>query len=393
MGSRVGRCLFLIAAVMIHDSGRALADEQQLAGQLRAIRAVAAEGRGNQEAARAIKGLTQSPARAIPAILAGFDGANPLAANYLRSAVEAIAQRELKAGKTLPVKELEAFIRDTKHDPRGRRLGFELLAGVDPTATERLIPGMLEDPGTEFRRDAVARFIDEGKKLLAAEKPADARPIFSKALAAARDDDQVQALKKALEGLGEKVDLQRHFGFVPQWRLVAPFDNSAGKGLAAVYPPEMSIDPTAEYAGKEEKKIGWVAHATDNEYGIVDLAKVLGPFKGSVAYAVAEFESDEPRAVDLRLGTPNSWKLWLNGALVFSREEYHRGMSLDQYKMPVKLKRGKNIILLKICQNEQTEDWAQRWQFQLRVCDGTGTAILSADRKREKPAVEASGGS
>jgi hypothetical protein len=66
--------------------------------------------------------------------------------------------------------------------------------------------------------------------------------------------------------------------------------------------------------------------------------------------------------------------------LVFAREEYHRGMNLDQYRMRGKLKAGKNVILIKICQNEQTEDWAQRWQFQFRVVDATGTAVLSTDR-------------
>jgi hypothetical protein len=33
--------------------------------------------------------------------------------------------------------------------------------------------------------------------------------------------------------------------------------------------------------------------------------------------------------------------------------------------------------LLKICQNEQTEEWAQNWAFQFRVCDAIGTAVLA----------------
>ena len=50
------------------------------------------------------------------------------------------------------------------------------------------------------------------------------------------------------------------------------------------------------------------------------------------------------------------------------------------------LRKGKNVILLKVCQNEQTDAWAQNWQFQLRICDPVGTAILAADRSA---AVEA----
>ena len=52
---------------------------------------------------------------------------------------------------------LDEFVRDTRHDPRGRRLAYELIAKVDPSAPDRIIPGMLDDPSVEFRRDAVAR--------------------------------------------------------------------------------------------------------------------------------------------------------------------------------------------------------------------------------------------
>jgi hypothetical protein len=53
-------------------------------------------------------------------------------------------------------------------------------------------------------------------------------------------------------------------------------------------------------------------------------------------------------------------------------------MELDQFRVQAHMKAGKNRILLKVCQNEQTEDWAQTWRFQLRVCDAAGTAVLPA---------------
>jgi hypothetical protein len=383
---RIGLCgivfVFLVPAVAL------AAPPDELAGSLDAIRAVAAEGNGNKEAGLAWRALVKNRGQALPEILAAFDDANPLAANYLRSAVETIAQRELEAGGKLPAAELEKFVRDTNRDPRGRRLAYELLVGVDPTAPDRLIPRMLHDSGVAFRRDAVARRTEQAPLRLAAGEKEEARKLLVEALSGARDDDQVQAIKKQLEELGEKVDLPRHFGFLMNWRLVAPFDNTGNKGLAAVYPPEKNLDLTAAYEGKEEKKIVWVEHTTADENGVVDLAKALGPFKGSVAYATTEFQSEARHPVEFRLGTPNSWKVWLNGDLIFAREEYHRGMSLDQYRMRGTLKPGKNIILIKVCQNEQKEDWAQRWQFQFRVCDSVGTAILSADRggKRAEPA-------
>jgi hypothetical protein len=93
---------------------------------------------------------------------------------------------------------------------------------------------------------------------------------------------------------------------------------------------------------------------------------------------LTKFNSDKNQTVDLRLGTPNAWKLWVNGELLFAREEYHRGTKLDQYRVAAKLKAGENLILLKVCQNEQNDDWAQKYQFQLRGADPAGSAILPA---------------
>jgi hypothetical protein len=100
--------------------------------------------------------------------------------------------------------------------------------------------------------------------------------------------------------------------------------------------------------------------------------------KEVTGYAYTEFDSAEERDAQIRLGCKNGWKVWLNGELLFARDEYHRGAKLDQYKLPVRLKKGKNAILVKLCQNEQTEQWTVEWQFQLRVCDATGTAIAEA---------------
>jgi hypothetical protein len=58
-------------------------------------------------------------------------------------------------------------------------------------------------------------------------------------------------------------------------------------------------------------------------------------------------------------------------------------MDVDQYIYRGELKPGKNLILVKVLQNEQTESWAQNWQFQLRVCDAIGTAVLPADATNE----------
>jgi hypothetical protein len=48
---------------------------------------------------------------------------------------------------------------------------------------------------------------------------------------------------------------------------------------------------------------------------------------------------------------------------------------MDQYAATGMLRAGRNELLIKVCQNEQTEEWAQEWSFHARVCDKAGTAV------------------
>ena len=347
---------------------------------LRTIKTVGKQAAGNEAAQTAYRQLIKSEATVLPEVLKAFDGANPLAVNWLRNAFESIADRTVKAGGRLPVAELETFIRNRKHDPRARRLAFEWLRSVDAKRAATLVPTFLLDPSAELRREAVAKLIGDSKQLDPKTQKPQLVATLRTALKGAVDDDQVKAIVKPLQKLGEKVDLQRHFGFLTEWHITGPFDNKGGKGFAAAYPPEKqpaAANLKAEYEG-QLGKVKWEPVETKDPYGIVDIGKSLKNYKGSAMYAVTEFHAERPRDVQFRLGTPNSWKLWVNGRLLFAREEYHRGMAIDQYRVTAKLNPGRNVVLLKILQNEQEEDWAQRYRYQIRVCDGAGSAILPA---------------
>ena len=109
-------------------------------------------------------------------------------------------------------------------------------------------------------------------------------------------------------------------------------------------------------------------------------AKVIKPYKGVVMYCTTTFESRSARAIELRLGTPNAWKIWVNDKLVFGRDEYHRGTRIDHYQLNANFKKGRNTILIKLCQDHQTQSWTKEWEFQMRVCNPTGTALLAVNR-------------
>ena len=121
--------------------------------------------------------------------------ASGIGQNWLRAAVDTIVQRTLKEGKKLPIKELNAFLANTKRIPASRRLAFELIQKASPKRAAKLVPGFIDDPAPELRRDAVALIIEDA---LAESNEKSACALYEKALYAARDVDQIEATAKAL---------------------------------------------------------------------------------------------------------------------------------------------------------------------------------------------------
>jgi hypothetical protein len=342
---------------------------------VKAIKEIGPEGAGNAEASKAWRALIESGPDALPAILTAFDGADARMINWLQTAADAIAEKELAAGRSLPADMLETFIKDTKRSGRGRKAAYDLLVQIDRKAPARLLPGLLNDPGIELRREAVAHALADAARLVEKKEGDAAADAYRKLLSSARDQDQVEEIAKQLKKFNVEVDLAAHFGFIRDWAIIAPFDNVDGIGFKTVYPPEKSVDFNSVFKGKKDAEVSWIGHSTKDPHGLVDLNKVLGKFKGATAYAITVVKSPQERPVEIRAGCITALKIFLNGEEIFAREEYHHGMEIDQHIGRAKLKAGRNEILLKVCQNEQTEPYAQLWQFQVRLCDNLGGAV------------------
>lgn len=345
------------------------------ADDIATLKAVGPGAAGAANARSASAALAKGGAKNLIPLLKSFQGSSPLASNWLRSTFEAIADAEIKSGAAIPKADLMAFVKTTSESAEARRLAYEWLLKRSPQIAEQMIPGMLLDPSPEFRRDAVERLLQQASEA----KGEAAVAVYRTALQGAVHEDHVKKIAKALRGAGDEVDIQKHFGFLNEWKIIGPFDNKDKKGYPIAYPPEESLDLQAEYDG-QLGKVNWDSIATEDDYGVVDIAEQIENYKGSLMYVTTTYTSSKDQQVQFRLGTPNAWKLWVNGELVFEREEYHRSTKMDQYKIPVSLVSGDNVVMLKVCQNEQDDSWAQKYQFQLRVSDSTGSAILSSNK-------------
>ena len=360
-------------AFMLISASPGFADEN-LARALKAVREVDVNGAGQEAAVEAMRVVNAASLEQVPEILKGMDGANRLATNWLRCAVVSIVNR----GGEPPRKAIEDYFSDTNHSHFGRLLAFELLTNGDPELARRIVPDLIDDPSLPLRSKAISAFIEKANT---ATDPIEKAGILAVALDKARDTTQVQQIAKMLSDNGVSVDLSKQFGFLDTWHLVGSFDNKDQNGFNVAYGPEKklgSIELKASYDDSLEEPATWSRHTTGHETGVVDLNEAIGKVKGATVYAYTVFDANESCLAEFRIGTPNATKIWLNGELVMENEVYHNSNSIDKFAAKVKLKKGENQILIKVCQNEQTEQWAQDWEFQLRICDETGKAIQPA---------------
>lgn len=345
-----------------------------LGESIKSLASVGREGQGNEAASAAWQQVVAAGPNALPPLLAAAGQGSAVADNWLRVAGNAIVDAAVRDKAPIPVAELEAFLRDVTRPDSARQLAFDLLKAADAGKADSIEPSLLSDPVQDLRRGAVQRLIDAAKAI---KEPEEAKTAYQQALNAVRDEDQTNFIAAELKKLGVPVDLPKHFGFIVDWKVIGPFENTERKGFDTVFPPETEQRLDAVYPGKSGD-VKWQSFVSKDEYGKLDFNKPLGMLKEVTGYAFATFDSAEAREAELRLGSKNGWKVWLNGELLFGRDEYHRGQQMDQYKLRCQLKKGANTVLVKCCQNEQKEQWTVEWEFQLRVCDRAGTAILAA---------------
>jgi putative membrane-bound dehydrogenase-like protein len=131
------------------------------------------------------------------------------------------------------------------------------------------------------------------------------------------------------------------------WHIAGPFDNGDNDaGLDKVFPPEKAVDLKAEYKGKIGK-VRWRTVKPDGT-GYVDLQAHYGKDSQQiVSYLHREIESPAEQEATVLIGTDDGAKLFVNGDLVFT-ERRHDAAIPEKHAVKVKLKKGRNQLLLKI---------------------------------------------
>lgn len=147
--------------------------------------------------------------------------------------------------------------------------------------------------------------------------------------------------------LGQKdagpLDLQ-----LGKWKIIGPFENTGGQGFAAVFPPEQTIDFSAEYPGKNGEKARWKDFELPDK--AVTSVKVFSEVNHAfmTIYLFREITTNRALELSISLGSGGPLSVWVNGEKVLS-ENVARAPAPDQTKAKLKLREGKNALLIKAC--------------------------------------------
>lgn len=153
------------------------------------------------------------------------------------------------------------------------------------------------------------------------------------------------------------------------WCIVGPFSNRDRGGFATAYPPETEGDWSQEFDGATGKVRAFdVARPGLVVLDHVDLRPLFAPGEWLVAYARIHVRSPDERPAQLRLGSDDTITGWWNHKQVIAKDVY-RAAAPDQEVIPITLRKGDNVLLLKVCQG------GGGWEFFFRITDLDGEAI------------------
>ena len=185
----------------------------------------------------------------------------------------------------------------------------------------------------------------------------------------ARQDRAVQELLESNDFRGPQAQ-----GFLQTWLLLPPLPFAAGETAAqAIDRPQLPDEASLRPRPGEQVTVGgqpWLWREHRSPKAVVDFNAVQGRVvERSVAYAVCYLESDRARdGLWLQLGSDDQAKVYLNGREVYQIRLPRTLVTLDTVG-PVGLKRGINVLLLKVV-NETGQ-----WEGCARLIDDAGRPV------------------
>ena len=214
-----------------------------------------------------------------------------------------------------------------------------------------------------------------------AAKPAEAKPAETKPVA---EKPKEAAPAPPTTGPGPHkfaANWMDEPGFITHWLIVGSFPNPGDRpdnagfnidylknyGGEAAYTPANGMEVKKD-DGTTVKWQQYISESSEIDFFSVDFLKLEPSQEDLLVYCACWLDSDSDKDVELRLGSDDGYKLWVNHKEVGVAHEY-RSMEMDQETYKVKLNKGKNLILLKVDQ-----DYGE-FEFMMRVTNAEGKEV------------------
>jgi len=161
-----------------------------------------------------------------------------------------------------------------------------------------------------------------------------------------------------VEGVKFRIDRSIFGGHITEWQVSGPYEQKGKSG------PDLFDVPFAPETGGDAK---WRPIKAGTHSGMPWLVQLDRALKGDnrVAYLRVEVNSPADRIAQLHIGSDDGVKVWLNGQVVH-KNNATRAVGVAQDKPKVRLRRGWNMIMMKITQG------GGEWSACLRVRNGKG---------------------
>lgn len=141
--------------------------------------------------------------------------------------------------------------------------------------------------------------------------------------------------------------------FVSHWACLGPFpkpfdnDRLGGEAACTASLPATNGD--------------WQACELNLNTPSRNLIEIFGARSDCFVYALTCLESPLAQRAEIRLGSDDGVRVWLNGQVVWDNLQAARGVVVDQDRFPIQLRAGQNVLLVKVTQG------GGDWGFCLRL--------------------------
>ena len=133
------------------------------------------------------------------------------------------------------------------------------------------------------------------------------------------------------------------------WSFIGGFASPDNNNFDAVFPPEKEIKLDAKYPTRGNQQVAWQKKEWPDGAVHDFLASLPQPLHENVAnYLYREIEAETACDVPASLGSDDTLTVWVNGKKIHA-ENVGRGAAPDQAHVKLPLQKGKNQLLMKIC--------------------------------------------